>query len=703
VAFLSCGSALQPILPKSQCWCISETNDRFVLQIRRPQYWRIEIPVSDSEDAALALVLRDVLDSILLFEKTECPFQRTFTVALPERPQTPVRKKPWTPVGKNLIWSPFASETTPSPSLSGRIVSAKRPNTASADGFSSRPGSAAGIAHEKSLDSPTESPLTSKAINGSSRLALGSESAMTPSVTTEELEEQVQGLRVNKPQGAVLDISQALAQVLSENRESPLVEQAGLKTATATSDCDVSSQKQLPAIQNLAGSPLSKYQNPCVSPLVGKLETDIWAIQLSERTANQHGKETAPTATLDNSRTALPVAVTERQNICKFNKPAEFSIGQSRELEAVCDSGDEGPRSFEGAGSLRSVNLKKKKMSHLLAGRSVSLRPQLTIITPPPPPPPSPPSPPPPEPSQPLVTQRKPLKEQQALPELQPAPEVPEEASDVESTDSFHSVLSWHSPITPLPPSPPSSRPSPPVFPHPHEDIIIPRLRQTREADASDSIFSPRTEVTVRPSSADAMICSPGIASPASFPIHQVGPMSPRMGQAPGDSSWTSAMPEQPTLRRRPRSNTMTFGRRGLSPLPPAADLFSSPVRRRPPSRLETVRRLPSFIINKTVEILLSPPSHLVHIMLKVAARIAAGEWTGLVLGLGEGGESIPVHWDYSDDELSSWEDDDDFFFSMGPFANKRVVGDCDHGEQRTGLGSKSDSALDNDRSWEID
>src|ERR1044071_2034825 len=86
VAFLSCGSALQPILPKSQAWCVDEESSKFVLQIRRPQYWRIEVPVEELEDQHRAQVLREVFDKILQFEKTECPFQRSFTVELPERP-----------------------------------------------------------------------------------------------------------------------------------------------------------------------------------------------------------------------------------------------------------------------------------------------------------------------------------------------------------------------------------------------------------------------------------------------------------------------------------------------------------------------------------------------------------------------------------------------------------------------------------------
>lgn len=113
VAFLNCGNALQPILPKSQCWCIAEDSSQFVLQIRRPQYWRIEVPVQNQDDLENALVLKEVFDKILLFEKTECPFQRSFTVELPAKPTTPVKKRPWTPVGKNLIPSVFTSDLSP--------------------------------------------------------------------------------------------------------------------------------------------------------------------------------------------------------------------------------------------------------------------------------------------------------------------------------------------------------------------------------------------------------------------------------------------------------------------------------------------------------------------------------------------------------------------------------------------------------------
>ncbi|EAQ92154.1 hypothetical protein CHGG_00389 [Chaetomium globosum CBS 148.51] len=112
---------------------------------------------------------------------------------------------------------------------------------------------------------------------------------------------------------------------------------------------------------------------------------------------------------------------------------------------------------------------------------------------------------------------------------------------------------------------------------------------------------------------------------------------------------------------------------RALSPLPPAANLLTT--RRQPPPRaaaaaampvpvsvpaastpvmqnaLAAVRRLPMTVLHKTCAILFSPPSYLISLMLKVAARIMAGEWRGLVFGLGEGGERVSVAWDWSDDD----------------------------------------------------
>lgn len=134
--------------------------------------------------------------------------------------------------------------------------------------------------------------------------------------------------------------------------------------------------------------------------------------------------------------------------------------------------------------------------------------------------------------------------------------------------------------------------------------------------------------------------------------------------------------------QRSTASSSISPSRGALNRLPSAADLFPSyrgasysttTAQSRSSaasSRMSLVRQLPRTIIHKTIEILLSPPSHLIDLMLKVAARIAAGEWRGYVSGFGEGGERIPVRWDWSDGdddgegELGGWGADEDWAFA---------------------------------------
>ena len=52
------------------------------------------------DDKIKAEEMKDVLAKILQYEMTPCPFQRGFTVALPELPQTPLQKRPWRPKTK---------------------------------------------------------------------------------------------------------------------------------------------------------------------------------------------------------------------------------------------------------------------------------------------------------------------------------------------------------------------------------------------------------------------------------------------------------------------------------------------------------------------------------------------------------------------------------------------------------------------------
>lgn len=95
VAFLHSGTRfLKPILSKSQCWCV-DGESKFVLQAGPHTYYRIELPYTNTEDLAKVEEFKGTLSKVLQYETTPCPFKRGFTVDLPEKPQTPVKKKPW--------------------------------------------------------------------------------------------------------------------------------------------------------------------------------------------------------------------------------------------------------------------------------------------------------------------------------------------------------------------------------------------------------------------------------------------------------------------------------------------------------------------------------------------------------------------------------------------------------------------------------
>ncbi|KAL8738004.1 MAG: hypothetical protein Q9181_001143 [Wetmoreana brouardii] len=97
VPFLSFGNRFaKPILSKSQCWCV-DGESKFVLPVGPHTYYRIELPNTTAEDRAKVEEFKATLGKILQYETTPCPFKRGFTVDLPEKPDTPLRKKPWKP------------------------------------------------------------------------------------------------------------------------------------------------------------------------------------------------------------------------------------------------------------------------------------------------------------------------------------------------------------------------------------------------------------------------------------------------------------------------------------------------------------------------------------------------------------------------------------------------------------------------------
>ncbi|KAK0648764.1 inheritance of peroxisomes protein 1-domain-containing protein [Cercophora newfieldiana] len=476
VAFLSCGSALQPILPKSQVWCVDEASSKFVLQIRRPQYWRIEIPVGNVEDDGRAQLLREVFDKILQFEKTECPFKRTFTVDLPEPSSTPIKKRPWTPVRKPSVSLP-----------------------------------------------------------------------PTPITPSDAREKRAEGPSVHS----------------STERDEPT------------------------------------------------------AVELE------------------------PVSPT---------------------LEQGCDTVTEKPEEDENASPVVQAPMRPNvaDLRGFYSSRCVTAPPHLMLDSIP--------------------------KSPEVIDALAEDPKL----SSPESRDSFHTPQSFLS-SPPLPPSPPQSiPPSPVASPSPHQCDDHDKASREDQSDITAVSGLSQEPWAVSPTTApsESSECATALSSvcdtdcpltydelatpecdeptPAEEPTtpSETHPLKPSISNASlsSDLSLSSSLSRSSSASTTRRSNirhrattssSISPSRRALSPLPSAVNLFSPrPLKRiNQKNTLAVIGRLPMAVIQKTCEILMSPPSHLINLMLKVAARITAGEWRGLVFGVDERGEQIPVQWDWSEEE----------------------------------------------------
>ncbi|KAI1809947.1 inheritance of peroxisomes protein 1-domain-containing protein [Poronia punctata] len=643
VAFLSCGSALQPIFPKSQCWRVNEDNSRFVLQIRRPQYWRIEVPIAHPDDARRAILLRRVLEEILLFEKTECPFQRSFTVRLPDPPITPIKKRAWTAEGKHLISSPFESGLSPvhDPALLSRAErTGSIPHIASPSNAGSSLGSEQGPNSGCVVDDRSLSHATSEFQHNSrdeAVLATDGEVSYRRASWSTGHHSPIEG--TSRPEtNIMIPISSIRAigpasissrDVTSTETQSTLADPLAYRAAGVTSHHEADQRTDT---AHAFGFPLPR-RAPAMETEGTLYDLDHVRGDIDDWSTCQVRPDLAPQIYPSRKcQLSMPMAVD------RTTTQTSDTVGSDALLEKALPSQDgdvPDPVSlscedhlelFEGSGRVAPVNLARKRVVRMLGGRSSTAPSQLAL----------------------MATLPPKSDEPGALSQCQ---------SSAASTDSFHSVESWL-------PSPPASRPESPalnasVGAMGNNDrakpmtspIATEHATQTKAVIPGSFVVSDDSDDDVEPTPRRPRATAGKGAASAAEEVE-----GPRMPPSPSPS-WAARRP----IRRHSNASNLLISQRAPAPLPPTANIFAPPLRRTPQSRLTVMRRLPAAIIHKTMEILLSPPSHLVNLMLKVAAKIAAGEWRGLVFGLGEAGEQIPVQWDYySDGEFSGLSDDDD-------------------------------------------
>ncbi|KAG8666945.1 hypothetical protein FPOAC1_011767 [Fusarium poae] len=615
VAFLSCGSALQPILRKSQCWCIDEVNSKFILQIRRPNYWRIELPVEDPGDQQRAEELREVLDKILQFEKTECPFKRTFTVDLPE--QVPVTILPWTP---------RAQSTTPDDATLSSTSSRR-------SSFAGRATTHTPLNDRHPIDIPS-SPLVGRPTRAAS--------CVVPS-----------NISIYEEHGMHLDPLQPMGGSTSESNTRPLDIVPERPTEHISS---------YPFLSNLPES----YSSPAFASDSGAhhdgssvfstspTQSDLSVYELHEGSGNRGGHMKARlrrrTAGFTTTRSAtmpphlMPTVDKTTTTASASRDPITRSVSETSRKHST--RAPITPKSNKNSNKVESQPLQ-------------SVRPDEPI-------------------QQPRLQRR-------------------------DSEESFHSVESWHSSGVPLHPSPPTSQAESAVeakYESNETGTLSAERYKTGKSSRSRGSSPMPCAWESDPDSDDNESSSEGANSATrdTVDVETRVPLS------------TATPPQRPFItRHRATTSSLSVRRRALSPLPPAANLFTpaSTMERRPyRSRLETVKNLPMAIIAKTCEMIMGPPSSLIRLILRVAARIASGQWRGLVYGYGEDGEEIPVQWDYSEGEFSDWSDDENYQHSGQGKRHSRHRSKNDNTTKEIAAQKelhRRPSSSDDSRSWGVD
>lgn len=762
---------------------MEEDSSKFVLQIRKPQYWRIELPVADPEDAARAVFLREILDKVLLFEKTSCPFKRSFTVRLPEPPEAPVQKRPWTPrrslVGplptdvpegsptptsnKGFCSSPLRASQSPSrAALDGDDARLKAPEDGGSKGTAESGGSdttesaadpnaqtgpadtsesdqmsgqledaecqpeesqdgatrvetpvkvreVVSVIEERITEDPTPLTAVNEAITQAQQAA-----SLSPTVSPTARSKSPASrnttpratVTTTTPTTPLVDSSSSPSSALfkpvdygrtSEKSEPESDNEGSMKAATTrtvpVTDADADTLPRIPTLNPV------DYEQPSVASDAGRVDqgpvravasaatrtvpmTDADAdtqpriptlksvdrerplVVSDTRRLDQEPVRTAPTTM------TAPFAGTKVSPTIPAFKPVDYGLSsvtarprkedQALVLDTFCDTTppvpEEGLREepveeatlssdgvsndvHEGAGQGTNI-LRKRKLRRyggFSTGRSSTMPPHLTVVT-------SPPEQPNEKPDQAVDAPSETVNADSG--KSRPV-------SPTESSDSFHSALSPVTPPVHTGPNSPDLERSPQTFPYPHDNIFLPH-HAAHHRDISDLTVTPHTRCTW-----DAMSMSSGASqfSAITAPDQSLAPVEEcRKSNASEDGACSSAV-SRPAIRHRSTASIST--NRALSPLPPAATLFNPKPRtvRRPSTRMEVLKKVPMTIVSKTCEVLLGPPAYLVKIMLRVAARIVAGEWSGAVMGFGDEGETIPVHWDCG--ELSESEIDE--------------------------------------------
>jgi hypothetical protein len=573
--FLKSGTVMHAILRNSQCWCV-DGESRFVLRTGKFQYYRIELPTNNDDDRAKVEELKVLLQKILRFERTPCPFKRGFHVDLAESDITPRRKGTWKRRQSLQIPTPVGG--TPSPLSRGKSSRTEAMQVGTPfckDGQEDESPKNGSSTNSSEFD---EDELHSESDDHEER---ATHLQITPS--SEPLMD-----RLDKPDG---DESESPHTGGGETASVGFIsEQAIAKASVSSRDTPEMILEDPPSVQAHFTQEETK-----LIPEVAPAEPEVDATEVDSLTT---GTSVKPDATEVNFLIAevslkqdAKVDATEIESLTAIASLKPDAEVDATDVDSFAAEASIKPDADVEAASQATVPLPESTPEEPSPSAAIAAEPTSTEIDD-------------------QNAQIQELGENEADDAVDDV-EVESDSRPIDtmsitsSTNSFHSLDDLESPTLPISLSPPDSPPSP----TPRAELLDPLDVHNHHAHKREL-----SELTIIPSSPHLELLSDRPSTSASD-----RPTTPPLARpSTSDGSWTEVeTPSTPLPTSQIRHRLKS--RRSLSPLPPSPILFT------PPPPQDRSNHLTSVILQKACSLALGKPVEVVVMLIHILARIAAG------------------------------------------------------------------------------
>jgi hypothetical protein len=583
--FLKSGNVMHAILRNSQCWCV-DGESKFVLRIKKFEYYRIELPTISDDDRAKVEELKVLLKKILRFERTPCPFKRGFHVDLPESDITPRRKGRWKRRQSSQVSALTGDISSPisrgrSSSVEATLVDNQFGKDGPEDGSSTNGSEYDEDETHSETDSHEEhgshSPVISISASSDDRLdktkADADEVLHTPQAETRS-DDLETGQIMTDISGSALERLHMLSEEPTKGREKDDLhaqreENMSIKCDNAQMEADIigsapEQPKIVPAESPSAVSCPPKGETKLV-PEAELPEAELPEAELPEAELLE---AELPEAESEAAEVESSIAKAYTKADAEVEVPS-ISTGDSLEITPGEPSGPDATAPEQALADIGDEELQNRELGEI--DKNIAAEPLEMEID-----------------SRPIDTM-----------------------SIASTSNSFHSFDAPESPTSSRSLSPPHSPPSPTPLAEVSDPLATKghhaHKREVSELTTTPS--SPRLGNLSRFTTASPDRPSTSASDPPSTPLLAKSSAS--------DGSWTEVETPSGLLPAQIRHRLKT--RRSLSPLPPSTTLFT------PSSQQDRGNHLTSTILQKACSLALGKPIEVAVMLVHILARIAGG------------------------------------------------------------------------------